>query len=335
MLSCVFPDVIQMCKKLNVPRIMTTVSCIRDKEGDIHSSLGFRRTIFMDCGIFQHYKDRLTSEEIQNYREKLVTWYSCLKPDLASALDIPSLLWHDLSTKKERMTWSIENYLYMKKRVPNKVLLVPGVCAFSQKSVDITSRHMARIGELSILGIGGCVPLIKLSAVKPEFGKIVVKLVHAFRSYFPGTHLHVYGAGSHRWYMLVRFLGADSADCSSYIQMATKGHIILPGIGARHIAPSKLYKKADHEVLKNPEMKILGKCSCPSCKHSDIMALAYDKSHRLMHNLFVTASEAKLVDEFCERNDDYAMAHFIKGRLVDNNSHLKNVAEEALKIKGF
>jgi hypothetical protein len=326
------PHMIHHClSKIQLNKLMVDITSLKgDINRDIHEMFNFKGTIFLDCGIFNRYRRQLTLDYLKDYRDKLIEKYTLLKPDIASALDIPALLWHDINTKKERTEWSLQNYLYMREKLKG-ITLVLGVCGFSKKSVTLVSERVKSItGSPEILGIGGLVPLIRRATYRPELGRIVVRTISLFRINFPDSFIHAFGAGGHRWYILTRFAGATSSDSSSVIQSTMKWHILIPGEGARHLSMDKAKTKT--EIAKPNEVEKLKNCECPTCKNNDISILERDKNALLIHNLFVTLNEARIVDEICERNDRREILKHLKDRFLSHHSFLKPVAKELIKV---
>lgn len=329
-------------KWMKLKKIMASVSWLSSsqKSQDIHKIMKFKRTIFLDCGIYQMYKRKMNSVMLNRYREKLVDCYSKLKPDLASSLDVPSLIWHPVEVKKIRTSWSIENYTFMRERIRKSIPLVLGISVFSRKSVVAVSKQInKKIGTPDYLGLGGQVPILTLAGIKPELGKCTANALFHLRRKFPKSIIHVYGAGGHRWYSLVRLLGADSADYASFTQVAARGKILLPGVGARYIS-KEMIKKSERGILiyKRPEEKILStnefakllSCDCPVCRTSDIYELEHEKQYRLIHNLYVVLKEATLVDSFFEENDLKGLASFVDKRF--KHSRLRPVVDYVLNL---
>jgi queuine/archaeosine tRNA-ribosyltransferase len=323
---------------------MSSSRWIKNKNENIHKIMEFNGMIFLDCGIFQLFRNELNTKLIESYRDNLINLYNTLLPDVASSLDIPSLLWHRISVKEQRLEWSINNYITMRERVKHCIELVLGICAFSRKSIEIVKQKLSKVDEqIENLGLGGQVPLIKLSVLKPELGKLVIQTAYFMRQAFPNSYIHVYGAGGHRWYMLLRLLGINSADYAGIWQLAARGQIILPGTGPRYISKYiriktkdgwRTFVRSDDEMIKKAELKLLQQCECPICKNFDYRVLEYNKKLRLIHNLHVLLSESEIVDQYCKENNHRALVRHVKDRLIRNNSKLRPLAEFTLKLIG-
>lgn len=326
-------------------KIMTSIAYLADDEKtkSIHKIMDFRGEIFLDCGSFHLFTKKLFWNDVFEYRKRLERWYEKLKPDLASGFDIPSLLWHRKDIKRERLMWSIGNYDYLQRHFNNSIPLVLGVCAFSEKSVKIVYYWVTKkLNEIPpLIGLGGQVPLMIRAGRNPDLGKIIVRTLYYLRKYFASSSLHVYGAGGHRWYMLVRLLGANSADYAGYTFHTGRGRILLPGVKPRYILRKiqlktrtgyRYYIRPHQKLLNIKELQELGKCACPVCTKLDSTFLEFNKAYRLIHNFHVFLSEANIVDEFCETNNMEGLKKHVKTRLILSNSGLKEVAEYALQL---
>lgn len=331
-------------KWIEPKRMMSSVSWFSNeqKKMNVHEVFNYRRQIFLDCGIFQFFAKDVDLNMIYKYRKDLVEWYSCLKPDIASSLDVPSLLWHSVDIKIRRMELSLENYLFLRRRI-HDLPIVFGICAFSKKSAAIVAKRLKdRIGSPSLIGLGGQVPLMRLSNTKPDLGKLVVSAIHQLRIEFPESFIHVYGAGGHRWYMIIRLAGANSADYAGFAPSAGKGKIFLPGIDPHHIL-KKLeikrgnkkitYVRPNNKIMSLQELKQLETCVCPACKKIlKVEDLEYNREYRIVHNLYTVVSEAQLVDGYCDDNDIRGLSRHVEDRLIKNHSNLSSIAKYCVKL---
>jgi len=321
---------------LKLQRIMTTVNMLPKHSINVHRLLRFKGFIFLDCGIFSQFRKEISKKEITNYRDELIERYKRLRPDVASSLDVPSLLWHPVEVKKQRSDWSIENYIYMKKKLGDSIPLFVGVSAFSPKSVEIIGKKIKeKIGAIRLIGLGGQVPLIKKAVLKPQLSKISLHTTFYLKKMFQDSHLHVYGAGGHRWYMLARLLGADSADYAGFYQLTGRGQIVLPGVGPRYILKrieneKRTYVRSEEELLKLNEFIKLLECSCPACKENNFENLEYNRELRLIHNMYVSVSEATIVDNILRESGKKELIKHIKNRL--SSSHLKPLMNYAIRL---
>lgn len=332
-------------RHFDLKRIMTSVFYLRkyEKTKKISDIFPQCRETFLDSGIFQVYKHHLKKEDIIAYRETLADVYNQLKPDYASALDVPSTIWDDVKTKRERMKWSLENYKNLKERVSDSVGLVPGVCAFSEKSAKIVVKQVKRIiGFPNYLGLGGQVPLLKVAEKSSNLVFLTMKVVSIFRKEFPQTRIHVFGAGGHRWYMLLRLLGADSADYAGYLFSTGMGEIFLPEIRPKYIlkelvlhtkqGKKRKYRRNPERIFSENELDEFYHCRCPVCRENSPIVLELNKDYRLLHNLFVVRSEAQIVDEYCEENDFKGLKRHVRNRLLSKDSGIKPLVRNVLKM---
>ena len=338
----IHPHLSWLLNKVKIEKIMTSVGFINNsqKRRNIHKVFKFKGKIFLDCGIFQKYKNDLDKKSIISYRKKLIQWYSFLRPSIASSLDVPSLLWHKIPIKRERLLWSIENYLYMKNKLRCNIPLYLGVSAFSEKSVKIVAKLIEnKVGMVKNIALGGQVPLIKMSIRKPDLGKIVIRTIFYLRKSFPESNIHVYGAGNSRWYLMVRTLGANSADYSGYIKLAGMGRILVKGSGSRYLKSEIKLKSNGHETLhRRPKELVINKeefsrlleCKCPVCEIHFPDKLDTNRKFRLIHNLYTVDREAKIIDELCNEQDLKSLKELINNYF--KGSVMKPIADYTLKI---
>lgn len=328
----------EVLRHVKLRRLLTSVSFIpQQQKRDVHDVLSFNNTIFLDCGIFQKYKEELSWNFIKRYRKILVQRYKFLSPDIASVLDIPSLLWFSVREKQRRLKWTLDNFEFMSEQLPD-LPLVLGVSVFSRKSSKIISQKIFTKYQPKYLALGGLVPLLSLSIRKPELGKVALRAIYHFSRSISAysANLHVYGAGGPRYYMLVRLLGADSADYAGWIKLSSVGRVLIPRSGSRYILnkvkrKGKTVKRPPEMIVSSEERKILNECSCPVCKHNDPLILERSKLSRLTHNLYVLVRESQIVDEFCAENDYEGLHEHIRKQIKPDSS-MRGIADYAIRL---
>ncbi len=331
--------------QLNLQKIMTSVAFINSeqKKQNVHEIINFNKLIFLDCGIFQRgsYKKYDTWGKICKYREKLIDWYAHLKPDLASSLDLPSLHIFKDKIRKERLTWSIENYKLMKTQLD--VPLVLGISVFSIEDIYLTKNYIQKIlGEEPVLiGLGGLVPLMRSCKTHPALGKLILKIVYQTRKNFPHSFIHVYGLGDHQWYPLTRLVGASSSDYAGYYYITGRGGILLPNSSEKYVLRMikqktkkgfVYYTRSNNKIFSIKELRQLYGCRCPSCKDSDPTLLEFDRKKRLVHNLYTILSETRIVDEYCNQNDIERLKKYVKDRFTHGKNEMKAYVKYALEL---
>jgi len=331
-------------KHFKLSQIMTSLFYLRthEKRGKIHETFPYCQKIFLDSGIFQMYKRNLNDRFITEYREDLINLYNKLQPDFASALDIPFTIWDRKEAKMQKTRWSLENYEYVSGQVDDSIVLVPGICAFSAKSARfVTDKIKEKIGFPEYLGIGGQVPLLKTAEKSPNLALLTMTVVSTFRKEFPKAKIHVFGAGGHRWYMLLRLIGANSADYAGYLFSTGMGEIILPGIRPKYILNEvvlqtrygkKKYRRDPQKVFTEEELEEFYCCHCPACKQNSPVLLELNKNYRLLHNLFVVNSEAQIVENYCKKEDLKGLQEHIRERLLNKDSGIKLLAKKTLQM---
>lgn len=342
----IYPDLIDIIfSKIEPKKIMVNVAFLNksQKKDDIHNVMNFQKHVFLDCGIFQRglYKREFAWNEISRYRDRLINWYSTLKPDIASSLDLPCPFQSERKIKLKRLQWSIRNYIMMKKNLDIPLFL--GISCFSKNDVIKAKKLMEQNLEKApeLLGLGGMVPLMRSSETQLRFGKIILKIVHFVRKNFPCALIHVYGLGDHRWYPLIRLLGASSSDYASYTYISGRGQILLPGLPGRYIFRKiKLTTKKGISYYTRPldklfaidDLKKLGRCCCPICKSINPSRLEYNREYRLIHNMYVILTECELVDEFLSSNNLKGLKQHIKELYTERDDPMRPLAHYASKL---
>lgn len=335
-----------ICNYFKLDRIMTSVAYLnrRLKQQNIHRILKFDRPIFLDCGIFQRgfYKKVSTPDQICSYRRKLIDWYSHLEPDFASALDLPTPIEVGKDIRKKRLLWSIVNYKFMKDCLDIPLFL--GMCIFSKKEVIIAKEQIhEKIGKIpKLLGLGGMVPIVRSIKKEITLGKLILNIIHQVRKEFPHSFIHVYGLGEHRWYPMIRLVGASSSDYAGVYYISGRGGILLPGLSERYFlkiiklkkdnSHFRYYTRPKERVFSEENLKLLYKCECPVCKTSEPLMLEIDKEKRLIHNMSVVLCENRIVDEYCKENDFEGLRMHVRRRLINKRSRLEKIAKYAVKL---
>jgi len=213
----------------------------------------------------------------------------------------------------------------MKNHVNRKIHLVPGVCAFSEKSVEIVTKIIRdNIGDPIVLAIGGLVPMVRLAYSNPNLGWIAMYMVKLFREKFPQSHIHAYGVGGPKWYPLVRLLGANSADYAGFLQYTFKGKILLQDGRAGYISKKIKYKgktisRNFEDVFLKSDLKMLHDCQCPICNTFPQKKLEKSYQPRLIHNLYQVISKSNLIDEKIQNNEIDDVKKIIKNRIIHPN----------------
>jgi len=299
------PDRICELRNYDLSQIMTSVRWIpkRLHNKPLHESLKFKGKIFLDCGIFQLLRRKLTRDFLLRYREKLIKLYNLLRPDIASSLDIPFSLTSSDSEVHQRIRWTIQNYKYMKEKIDPNIKLVMGICAYNSSHINVIRKQIRKL-DPTIIGLGGQVPLIRKE--KPQYGKITLHVINTLRKNFPDKSIHVYGAGDILWYGLIRLAGADSSDFASYIGHSFQGKIYIPGSQAKFV---HLLSKEDKRKLEN--------CPCNSCRKFGFWQTINNWKLRLEHNIFTLNKESSVIDKMLENNDDKNLIRHIKNYLSD------------------
>lgn len=343
----IYPDIKDIIfPKIKVERLMTSVAFLNctQKREDIHKVMNFSGIIFLDCGIFQRntYEKYNEEEKICRYRDKLIKWYNHLKPDIGSSLDLPSSFTLDENLRRERLTWSIKNYKVIKDHT--NIPLVVGVSVFSKEDIVFLRKQITEMlkDTPELLGIGGLVPLVRNCEDNPQLGKLVLNIIWNTRKNFQDCYVHVYGLGDHRWYPLIRLLGASSSDYAGYINVAGRGGIFLPASPGKYVLKKivrlktkngiKFYMRPNNKIMSSEELRKLSECECPFCRNFDPILLEFDREGRILHNLWVVLSENNIVEEYCSNNDFEGLRRHIRKKFCIPGNSMKPIVEYAIKL---
>jgi len=333
---------------LTLDKIMVSLGYLNNsqKNKDIHDVMEFKGKIFVDCGIFQRgfYKHFVNERKVTEYLFKIIEWYKHLKPDIASALDIPSEKSINKEVKVSKLRWSIENYKVMSEVIDTPLYL--GVSVFSLNEIKLARKLIQNIvGNIpKYIALGGLVPLMRQFEKNVKLGKIILRTIFEFCKVFPHSYLHIYGLGNHIWYPLIRLVGATSSDYASYVLISAKGKVILPGTPPKYIfnitrikKGNKLvyYRRPKDQIFSKEEIKILNNCQCPICRKFSVKELENNLENRLIHNLFVILQESRIVDKFCSENNKEGLLRHIRERFKNQRKILPLIeyAQKLIKIR--
>ena len=329
---------------LALDKIMVSLGYLSNsqKNKDIHETMEFEGQIFVDCGIFQKgfYKHFVNERKVVEYLFKIIEWYRHLKPDIASALDIPSQKCANKKVKVSRLKWSIKNYKVMREVIDTPLYL--GVSVFSLDEIKLAHKLINNIvGDTpEYIALGGLVPLMRQFEKNIKLGKIILRTIFEFHKVFPNSYLHVYGLGDHIWYPLIRLVGATSSDYASYVLISAKGKVILPGTFPKYISnitrikkDNKLvyYRRPKDQTFSKEEIKLLNSCQCPVCKKFSVKELESNLEYRLIHNLFVILEESRIVDKFCSEDNREGLLNHMKERFK-NQRKILSLIDYAQKL---
>lgn len=343
----VYLEIIGLVNKwLNLEKLMCSVAWLNahQKHIDIHVLLNFDGYVFADCGIFQRkkYDQQFAPTKLHEMRENLIECYRHLRPDLASSLDLPSLMNYRMGRRIRRIKISVENYKTMKEKLGDSIKLVLGVSIFTSKEANILSKYLEKKRiEPEILGLGGQVPLLRSGNI--ENLRRILRNIFYLKSKFPKVPIHVYGTGDHRFYGLMRLLGASSSDYASYTTAAGRGMIIVRGLGPRYLSKTITiirgdrtiyYKRPPHLLLNKKQVRYLQNCQCPVCKRFNLDTIERDRNLRMIHNLSTIISESRSIDSYIEAEDHKSLLQYLKNDLLarDKNGDFEELTSYASRL---
>jgi len=144
------------------------------------------------------------------------------------------------------------NFLKLIKDNPDKEI-IPVVHLYPAKYLlDVTAFY--RSLGIHTIAYGGIVPPL-LRRTKLRMKSLIGFLI--LRKAFPNLRIHVLGAGSFLMIKILRTLGADSADTSTWRVKAAFGHVIVPGRGERYVGVRKI--RFHTPRITDEELEILEK----------------------------------------------------------------------------
>jgi len=187
-----------------------------------------KNDIWVDSGGYQIL--------IRNLRigiDEIIRRYKIINANYYISLDIPCS--DPLSFRDELLNVNINNYFYIRKKLPDK-LVIPVVHLYPSKYL-IKAVEIYVGNGANIIAYGGIVPpMIRKTRLRlmSIIGFIII------RRLFPKVKIHVLGIGSYVMTRIFRDLGANSLDTSTWRVKAAYGHVIIPGLGERYVGNRKL-----------------------------------------------------------------------------------------------
>jgi 7-cyano-7-deazaguanine tRNA-ribosyltransferase len=138
-------------------------------------------------------------------------------------------------------------------------------------------RIEALIGKPCAIGIGSMVPLLKASHIGGRFryrrqdgtvgGHVdfIADAIATVRNAFPGSLVHVFGAGGGPTALALFAAGADSCDSAAWRLKASYGAIQLPGTSDRFLQNRLRSPGRVRRVVDAKDLAAIGECRCPAC----------------------------------------------------------------------
>jgi len=204
--------------------------------------------IWVDSGGYQ-----ILVKKLRIGIDEIIERYKIINANYYMSLDIPCS--DPLDFKEEVFKINISNYFYIRKKLPDK-LIIPVVHLYPSKYLIKAVETYVENGA-DIIAYGGIVPpMIRKTRlrIKSIIGFIII------RRLFPKIKIHVLGIGSYVMTRIFRDLGADSLDTSTWRVKAAYGHVIIPRLGERYVGNRKLkfgtpYAKKEELILLYKELK--------------------------------------------------------------------------------
>ncbi len=179
---------------------------------------------------------------------------------------------------------NIQNFVRLMEALPSKKI-IPVVHLYpSRYLLEATSIY--RSYGVDIIAYGGIVPpLLKKTSlrVKSLIGFLIL------RKAFPNLRIHVLGAGSFLMTRILKGLGADSVDTSTWRVKAAYGHVIIPGKGERYVGTRKIKFHTPKATEEDLEVlyKELKRTNFPRLR--DFEKLLHDFRGRALINAWIIA----------------------------------------------
>jgi len=198
---------------------------------------------FVDSGGYQILVKR-KKIDIKTVIEK----YKKIDADYFFSLDIPIYNW---SKEMEQMILTnISNYEVLYTNLEDKNI-IPVIHLYPY---DLMVKAVEKYLEYDppLIGYGGIVPpMIRKTRLrlKALIGAIIL------RRLLPGRRIHVLGIGSYIMTRIIKEIGVDSIDTSTWRVKAAYGHVIIPGLGERYVGNRNL--KFGTPRIRPNEIRIL------------------------------------------------------------------------------
>lgn len=202
----------------------------------------------------------------------------------------------------ETVTFKVENTLRTSRlffeNMPDdlKPLAMPVVHGHTTKHVDACLEAYFSLGVRQIgfgsfgtMGTKNEVNVASQGAV--ELARYVIRVAHQH-----GVKVHLFGLGVPAVTAMLKGIGADSFDSSSWLKAAGFGQVFLPLMRAHNITynsnKSELQRGIKEDTFE--ALKVVTGHNCELCH--DISSLRAKKMYRAVHNLIVLAETVDLIN---------------------------------------
>ncbi len=190
--------------------------------------LNFDNEIWIDSGGYQFLKHGIEPkiEDIERIYEKY--WDARFYLNL----DYPPSPSDDEYTLKIKLRKSLENYDRLFKKFENTIPIIH----FHHK-IDIIMNFLKKYlnYNFEILAVGALVPYVLMTKGVPSGSRrLAINFLKELRSIFKGK-IHVLGLGSPIVTAILKAIGIDSTDSSTWRVKAAYGKIVSPGGGEVHV----------------------------------------------------------------------------------------------------
>ncbi len=203
----------------------------------------YKLTVWIDSGGYQIMIKGLkigVDEVASRYRE--------IPGDFFMSLDEPVFM--PTSDQREIVDRNINNYYQLSKKLSDK-LIIPVIHMYKSQFLAYALERYYEAGN-KLIAYGGIVPpMMKMTRFRllSLLGLIILKKLRQ------DLKIHVLGIGSYLMTRLLEELGTYSLDTSTWRIKAAFGHVIVPGMGERHVGNRRLRFRTPN--IKEEELKLL------------------------------------------------------------------------------
>lgn len=241
-------------------------------KGGLHEFLNYDGTIFLDSGGFQAMR-----YGIEIKLNDLINVYKIAQADYYFSLDYPSI---SARNSKEKIMKTISNFEKLVKVIEN---VIPVVHPNVKRALEEYEAYMKY--HPKYLAIGGLVPLVLTTKGFSNGRKRAIELIARIRGTYD-ENLHIMGLGAPTVIPILKVLGCDSTDSTSWRVKAAHGKIMLPNGGERHITGRNI--KFGVTTLTEEEITFISKLKCPILEEYGWEKLRTSFEVRALFNAWIT-----------------------------------------------
>lgn len=235
---------------IRTPRLLNKI-----KDIGLRNFLDFNGIIYVDSGGYQFLKNNINISI-----KDIAKIYNYLDADYFITLDQPPN--HNVSISSENtdnfingfLKKNIENFkkLHSYYKIKNLIPVIHPPRLFAKREYE----EYSKIINTNIIAFGGLVPYFLTKKGLNGGRKEGLKLLYWFRNIHK-RKIHVMGLGAPSLIPLLKKIGINSTDSSTWRLKAAFGKIILPNTGERHITDRKI--KFGGKKISSEEIELINK----------------------------------------------------------------------------